>query len=100
MFYSAKSNKDSMTIKYIGRMVYKHSDVFKKSYDEISQQNKSTLVIDLSEIEFIDSTGIGMLLMLVKYCKENKINFSFQGASESIERMYRRVEFNSIIRSM
>jgi anti-sigma B factor antagonist len=52
-----------------------------------SQQGKSSLpmVIDLSRIDFIDSSGLGALVQLAKQCTDSKTQFLLVGNARVVQ---------------
>ena len=44
-------------------------------------KNNLPLVIDLSMIDFLDSSGLGALVQTAKECKKSKLGFSVVGNS-------------------
>ena len=44
-------------------------------------QNEISLVIDLTKIDFLDSSGLGALVQTAKECKKLKLGFSVVGNS-------------------
>ena len=44
-------------------------------------KNESPFVIDLSKIDFLDSSGLGALVQTAKECKKLKLGFSVVGNS-------------------
>lgn len=52
---------------------------------EHSQGSPLPLIIDLSRIDFIDSSGLGALVQLVKNCKESGTKFALVGNARVVQ---------------
>ena len=52
-----------------------------KSFVTNNQKNELPFVIDLSKIDFLDSSGLGALVQTAKECKKLKLGFSVVGNS-------------------
>tara|TARA_B100000614_G_scaffold66014_1_gene58405 strand:- start:196 stop:591 length:396 start_codon:yes stop_codon:yes gene_type:complete len=52
-----------------------------KSYVTNNLKNDFSLVIDLTKIDFLDSSGLGALVQTAKECKKLKLGFSVVGNS-------------------
>ena len=52
---------------------------FTKFINEVFDSNKLSVVIDLSNIDFIDSSGLGAMVQAVKKCTQLKKGFSVVG---------------------
>ena len=47
--------------------------------NEVLSSNQLSVVIDLSNIDFIDSSGLGAMVQAVKKCAQSKIAFNVVG---------------------
>ena len=52
-----------------------------KSFVTDNQKNELPFVIDLTKIDFLDSSGLGALVQTAKECKKLKLSFSVVGNS-------------------
>jgi len=52
-----------------------------KSFVTNNQKNELPFVIDLTKIDFLDSSGLGALVQTAKECKKLKLSFSVVGNS-------------------
>jgi len=59
-------NKEKVKIKLIGVIDFKNSDLMEDEVLKLMNKNYKIFVIDFDEVESIDSSGIGKLLMLNK----------------------------------
>ena len=46
---------------------------------DVLKANASSLVVDLSKIDFLDSSGLGAMVQLAKHCTDAKRNFHVVG---------------------
>ena len=52
-----------------------------KTFVSSNLDNKHSFVIDLTKIDFLDSSGLGALVQTAKECKKLKLGFSIVGNS-------------------
>jgi len=66
---------------------------------DVLQTNKSALVVDLSKIDFIDSSGLGAMVQLAKQCNDGKRSFLVVGNARVIQtvRLVRLEEFLHLV---
>ena len=53
--------------------------------DDVLNTNSSSVVIDLSKIDFLDSSGRGALVQTAKQCKDSKRKFILVGNARVIQ---------------
>ena len=54
---------------------------FTKYVNDVLASNQLSVVIDLSNIDFIDSSGLGAMVQTAKKCNKSKRSFLFVGNS-------------------
>ncbi|MCF6298692.1 MAG: STAS domain-containing protein [Thiomicrorhabdus sp.] len=66
MTIEVSTNNEVATIKIIGRFDFSSQREFRDAYQN-QQQHISEYIVDLSQTEYIDSSALGMLLILKEY---------------------------------
>jgi anti-anti-sigma factor len=66
-----------------GQITIKHCTEFQESFfKQVEKEQPEHVVLDLSDIAFIDSTGISLIVKLSKKCKKEKVGFSIMGCKK------------------
>jgi anti-anti-sigma factor len=60
---------DIGVVSIFGRLIVSNAKVFKESFEEITEK-ANFVVLDLSEMEYIDSMGLGSIISLYKALQE------------------------------
>ena len=63
MNYTTEQSGDTIKVELNGRFTFGDHSGFRKLIDEIRSQSAEVQILDLSGVEFIDSAGLGMLLL-------------------------------------
>ena len=72
-----------------GELDENSSHFVKQTIDELFEQNKfKEVIIDLSELEFMDSTGVGVLIGRYKKMKERNIPIYICNPSKHAEKIF------------
>ena len=84
-----EERNDKTIIKLFGELdIYVSSD-FKDDVLEILEKNKDHLYLDLKELEYIDSTGLGALIALVKAANEIEKKVYLKDVNERIRKLFK-----------
>lgn len=73
-----------------------NSEKFKKSIAE-TLASHAKVVIDLSRVEFVDSSGCGALLSCLKQVGDGGGKLNLCGVQKNVERLFELVRMNRII---
>ncbi|RKD31363.1 STAS domain-containing protein [Thermohalobacter berrensis] len=84
-----KYNKDknAWIIKPIGEVDIYTSPNFKKELTDIIKENETDVIIDCSQLEYIDSTGLGVLISGLKKIKEKDKNIIIEHIKPNIKKL-------------
>ena len=72
---------------------------FKTYVEDVLNANRSPVVIELSNIDFLDSSGLGALVQLAKHCKDGKRSFIVVGNARVVQtiKLVRLEEFLHLV---
>ncbi|OSQ36188.1 anti-sigma factor antagonist [Thalassospira mesophila] len=85
-----------MTTEMAGRFTFSDHTVFRKLIDEITALPAETQIFDLAGIEFIDSAGLGMLLLARDEGEKNRTTVVLRGAKGQVKRMLEVARFDTL----
>lgn len=74
MYFDKTKEENSIIVRMVGKFTHKDKDNFLKLIDALEDQQLSDLVLDFSFVEFIDSSAMGLLLLLRKESEKRGIN--------------------------
>ena len=77
--------KGSLVFHFTGQLDAYSEKQFKSYVEDVLEANNLSVVIDLSNIDFIDSSGLGALVQTAKQCNERKRSFLLVGNARVIQ---------------
>ena len=90
MQVDAKIYADTLCIQIVGELDEHTSEFARKSLDEeLSNNEFKQVIIDLSELNFMDSTGIGVLMGRYKKMRERKIPIFIANPSAQADKIFK-----------
>lgn len=84
------------TMRFSGRFTFADHDGFQKVVTHISTARKGDVTLDLGGLEFIDSAGLGMLLMAREVAEEKGVRMVLRGAKGAVARMLEVTCFDTV----
>jgi anti-sigma B factor antagonist len=63
------------------------ADALKNTVSEIVSQRRTGIILDMSDVSFIDSQGLELLLWVRDYCRRNKIQLRLAALDENNEKI-------------
>lgn len=96
MFDKKIVNEDKVqTIKLIGDLDVYSEDEFKSFIDEEIDPNKD-ITIDLKDLEYLDSTGLGMFMNIYKMVNENGKDIKIINAKDNIKKLFKITDLTEL----
>lgn len=92
-----KKDKDVSRLIFAGRVDNEGSVVFQQALDKITESGDPKIILDFKKLEFINSSGIGKLLIFHKKMTNSGRNSSIEGISEEILTLFRAIRLDKII---
>ncbi len=88
-----------LVFQFTGQLDAYSEKQFKNYVDDVLLANSSPVVIDLSKIDFIDSSGLGALVQTAKQCNDSKRSFLVVGNARVVQtvRLVRLEEFLHLV---
>lgn len=84
------------TIRLSGKISYNESQSF-LDFGALVKNGLRQLEVNLSDVSFIDSVGVGMLIILAEHAKIHGCKMRISGVSGQVERVFKAAELLSII---
>ncbi len=93
MDYNITAAGSTTSVKMSGQFTFSDTHKFKNILNLVTQNKILGLVIDLSDITFIDSSSMGMLLLLRDECQTNNISLNIHSPQGQVEKIFRISKF-------
>ncbi len=90
MDINVTSPSDEFAIMHLrGKFTLEHIQSFKDRTSQIVKNALSTIFVDFSEVSYIDSSGIGVLIMFMNSMKNRNINFILYDLNKDVFNLFR-----------
>ncbi|WP_255448576.1 STAS domain-containing protein [Telmatospirillum sp. J64-1] len=96
MEYSLHENGQVMEVAISGRLTFADHGSFREVVSRLSSCSGGEMVLDLSRVEFIDSAGLGMLLLAREGAENDRVKLTLRGAQGQVKRMLDVARFDSL----
>ena len=100
MDYTLNDNGSGMEVYLNGRLLFSDNDKFREIVEKLKSRNGGECVIDLKELEFIDSAGLGMLLIAREAATGCNTTLKLRGAQGQVDHILKVSKFDSLIPSI
>lgn len=95
MSVSVSDNNKSATIRVSGRFDFSLHNEFRKSYKDLDIKG-GEYIIDLSETEYLDSSALGMLLLLKEHAETETSKVRIINANDEIREILNIASFDKL----
>lgn len=92
-------NKDEIIIYPKGELDVFTTPELKKEVIEIYNNDKKDIVIDGTDLEYVDSTGLGALMFILNEVKKENHNIFIQNMRPSIKKLFTITKLDQIFQT-
>ncbi|MEZ5691502.1 MAG: STAS domain-containing protein [Rickettsiales bacterium] len=93
MEYSSNINDSMACVKISGQFTFADTQKFKNILDTINNNKINSIKLDISDTTFIDSSSMGMLLLLRDECESRKVSLNLSQPQGQVEKIFRISKF-------
>ena len=97
MDYSITENQGVINVQLTGELTLNDEEKFRGLSEDVVQQNGAKCIIDLNGLEFLDSAGLGLLLVLKELCGESGKSMTLKVGDCPVREILDISEFDSLI---
>jgi HptB-dependent secretion and biofilm anti anti-sigma factor len=94
MRFDLKDNDTTVAIG--GDLTFTDHVAFRELADRLAASHGKTITIDVSGLSFIDSAGLGMLLIAREEARKANRNLVLRGAAGQVKRMFALTKFDTL----
>ena len=88
----------SNVLRVDGEVIFENSNHVKEEAKEIIKENETKkLIIDLSSTSYLDSSGIGVILSLFKFMRDNNGKLLIANPNEKVKKVFEVTKLNQIL---
>lgn len=96
--YLFSERSDRWEVKIMGEVDIHSSPEVKQKLEDILDEREKSMIINAEELDYIDSTGLGMLIGIVKRLKQNNLELILAKPQASILKLFRITGLDKVIR--
>lgn len=96
MEYSIKESGNELEVAVRGRLTFSDHNTFREIVKGLDGKGGKRWVFNLGSLEFIDSAGLGMLLIVRDAASQSNSTVIIRGAKEQAKRLIEVARFDSL----
>ena len=96
--YLFSERGDRWEVKIMGEVDIHSSPEVKEKLESILDEQEKSMIINAEELDYIDSTGLGMLIGIVKRLKQNDLELVLAKPQPSVLKLFRITGLDKVIR--
>lgn len=90
-------DNNKVVIEISGKFDFSLNNEFRDAYKNNGDRNNSTFIVDLKSTEYMDSSGLGMILLLKEFCGHDKSRIVIQSPNSTIRRVLDISNFSNLV---
>ena len=90
-------NDDAATVVLSGSGTFPDYKVFQDLIDGLSQDKVKQVTVNLTQLEFVDSSALGMFLLLKEKCDEKSIKLTMTSPQGQVKKMLEVARLHTVL---
>jgi anti-anti-sigma factor len=95
--YEIRDNGEARDVALSGRLTFDANQVFREIVQLVATGKGRAVALDLSRLDFIDSAGLGMLLVLREAAESASVALVLRGARGQVQRLLTVSHFHTLV---
>lgn len=96
MEITCKDTGDVKIYRFSGRIIYDTEETVKKEMDRIIKNKEKTVVFNLADLTYINSSGLGLLINVLKQVRANGGDIKLSNLRPELNELFRITSLNSV----
>jgi len=97
MFERKNLSKDEVLLSVVGPLSGETTNEFHRQVEELVAASFSTISLDLSRTDTINSSALGKILLFRKKLAEQQRTLQIKGCSDSLFKTFQMIKFDTLI---
>ncbi len=97
MAITAQASNATLTLNISGSFDFKAQQEFRNAYKNVDGEIKS-YIVNLSATEYLDSSALGMMLMLREHAGGDSADIEIRGSNDEVGRILKIARFDKMFR--
>lgn len=98
MRFEMKKDAGEVLVTFFERLTFSDNTVFRSLVEQMKATSTPRWVFDFSGLDFMDSAGLGMLLIARDTAMQMKAELELRGARGDVERLFRITKVNGLFK--
>lgn len=96
----SKVEEGSLILSLFGELDVYSTPKFKEEVKSAYEENKLNIILDCKNLEYMDSTGLGSLIYILKIVSEDNKKISIKNLSKQILKLFKITKLDEIFEIM
>jgi len=96
MDFTVRNAPASTEVLLSGRMTFADHETFRNVMTVFDRPAGHKMVFDLSKLDFVDSSGLGMFIIARDTAQKKKLDFAIRGARDEVRRLITVAKFHKM----
>lgn len=96
MDVTTKMSGDTLIVKVTGAVDTPAAEILRTELNKIAMQKPAKVIMDLSMVPTMGSSGIGKILMFFKTLDSSKVGFEIKGIHENLYGIFKAVKLDKL----